>query len=219
MRNRSLLRAYNIEDVDHEEIEEGIEAAPYFHADSSQSFNKLLIWAIGAVHSIPTKLFPEYERGNLEIYFGRAGATSEHLINRWRSGNSSAQTRFSHRHALILAELPTEKVKKCEGDTIRIFRTLRDNDTLCVRNLCNLDETGFGGLPLLETSVVYITWRFSGGYPVDVFKPTPTEIGEMSSEVWESLAIELSRESIKKILSKTRIYSHLTPLKWHKNHY
>jgi hypothetical protein len=140
------LLAFNLPEVLADHVGDGLEAAPFFtrFSDAGQH-------VIRSIHAIP-KLFGDVERGEVEVYLGRAGATSKHVMNRFRDHRGSKD----HDFGMVLFVGATDDVVSWEGTANRILMGLMARGQLCVANAVAGSQ---GRRPDEAESCVYLTWR------------------------------------------------------------
>ena len=107
---------------------------------------------ICAIHSIPD-LFENVERGDLELYVGRAAATPGHVYNRFRDHHTSEK---GHQFGMVVLRCETRVVALWEGVANRAIKLLQHRRQLCV---ANVSAHGGGSMPAHEESSIYITWK------------------------------------------------------------
>lgn len=210
------MRAYEIAEIDEEELEEGLKKARFFNFITGSEKRKLLAHGIGTVHSIAQKLHDYDVHGGISLYIGRAGES--HVISRMKA---SRRTR-GHRFGLVFAKTFTDEIEEAEDSIIKLFNLADERGGICIKEFCNIHNGSFGPIPSDEESFLYMTWKIDN-YHIDPSKLTPTEIEEIIDEAsedesYDELLSDMSRQSIRSILELTRRWSHVVPLRWHRNH-
>jgi len=210
------MLAFEIAEIEDEELEEGLAKAKFFCFFTGQEKRKLLAHGIGAVHSIAKKLHGYDAHGGLSIYIGRAGES--HVVSRLQASKRARD----HRFALVLANTFTDEIEDAEDTIIQLFNMADERGGLCIKEFCNIQNGSFGPLPSDEESYLYITWKVDS-YFTTPSKLKPSEIEEIidearEDEAYEELLGDMSRQSIRSILEMTRVWSHTVPLRWHRNH-
>lgn len=138
-------------------------------------------------------------RDNLEIYLGRATVST--LISRWSKHESDKQ----HEYGMILFQSEFEFVNNLEEIAIRIIKTLKNRNQLCVYDLSNYKSGSNGRKPKDERAVVYLTWRRIDKSK-EWEKPGKDDINEVAKSVYNQVKGKID-------LSKTQIVNGLQPLK------
>lgn len=98
------------------------------------------------IHSLPT-LYPRATLSQLSLYLGRAGATPEHLLARWRD-HASPEER-GHDYAVVLFRASTPDILHWERLANRALLLLAARDRLLVANIA---ADGRGPAPATPTS-------------------------------------------------------------------
>ena len=104
---------------------------------------------IRTIDSIPD-LFDDVERGDLELYVGRAGATPGHVFNRFRDHHGGK----GHSFGMVVLRCDTRVVAIWEGAANRVIKLLQQRRQLCV---ANVSAHGGGGIPAHDESSIYLT--------------------------------------------------------------
>ncbi len=138
-------------------------------------------------------------RDNLEIYLGRATAST--ITKRWAKHEADRQ----HEYGMVLFKSEAEFVNNLEEIAIRIIKTLKNRNQLCVYDLSN-DKSGSNGRkPKDEQAVVYLTWKRIDRSK-DWEKPGKDDINEVAKSVFDQVKLKFS-------VSKNQIVNGLQPLK------
>ena len=207
------MKAFDIELTENFELQGEIERVKFFEINKAIDLKRIIFHAIATVHTIVPSLFRGYDQSELVIYFGRAGATPDNVINRWKS---SLHNR-NHRYGVILGKCLTSEIRDLEADVLKIFNVIDSNNGLCIKRLENLSMGSNGQLPNSRESILYLTWDFDN-YPGIISKLSTSEMDQLSREIQEEIIFDLSNSSIKEILKKTRDWGYRIPLKWHNGH-
>ncbi len=204
MTNR--LVAFDLKDISQNEIKKSSPWIPQIGSD----MKKFIFHCIGSIHSIASVLHHSEDRGKLRLYFGRSSESYPGLINRWRDSRNTKKNQFG----IILCTLPTNETSTAERAAIRIFKILRDNNTICVGDIVNVHTGSAGPQPNTENSFIYVTWRLdyrSTDYIIK--KPSPSEIVRYVSEIELD---EISKKSLKEIFEMTKLYTYRIPVEWNR---
>ncbi len=204
------LLAYDIRQLERnpdyapDELEDGLGAAPYYERFADAG--KLVIRTI---HSIP-HLWEDWSLGEVEVYLGRAGATPQHVLNRW----SSHRTGKGHQHGVVIVECDTNVVEAWERGANRIIRRLRDDGRLCVKNAA---ASGQGALPRVDTSCIYVTWKRTREVALEPADRRYLE--DVAHEAAAHLRPEITLDQVRRAIDPlSRPQRDRAELVWHMNH-
>jgi hypothetical protein len=108
-------------------------------------------WVICTIHGV-IDLYSNILPGDVEFYLGRCGATPEHVFGRFTAHLENRD----HTDGIVSLRCDTRTVCHWETVAIRVLNGLRLRRRLCVANIaCH----GGGGIPSVDESVMYLTWR------------------------------------------------------------
>lgn len=170
------------------DVEPLIDAAP-----RCASLREAVEQAIRTIHGLPQVLEADSLR-QVEIYWGRAGATAQHVIQRWKA-RADMWNHPPSAVALVALRGRTRQVRRehWEAAGNRIIRALERRGALCVSNM----RGGQGGpWPESTETVLYLVGRLRrgpvGGPPAEA--DVNAAIVELLGE--ESLPDEAARKVI-----------------------
>lgn len=198
------LLAFNLDGVHWTHIDEGITAAPSYRRFSSAGQH-----VIRSIHAIP-RLFSDVVLGEVEVYLGRAGATSEHVLGRFREHRGKK----GHTWGVVLFCGATDDVISWEGTCNRLIKKLATGGHLCVANITAGEN---GPAPSTDESVVYMTWRLIRQQPVG--KPTPRQIEDIAVNVAEHSREERTADQLMTAMAPlVRPSTDFADIEWHAEH-
>lgn len=198
------LLAFNLPEVLADHVGDGLKAAPFFtrFSDAGQH-------VIRSIHAIP-KLFGDVERGEVEVYLGRAGATTKHVMNRFRDHRGSKD----HEFGMVLFVGATDDVASWEGTANRILMGLMARGQLCVANAVAGSQ---GRRPDESESCVYLTWRL--GPPREVGTAKKPHIISIAEEVADARSETRSASQLRTALDPlSRPERDFAAVDWHEAH-
>jgi hypothetical protein len=187
-----------------EELELGLRGAPRY-----EQFAAAAKQIIRTIHAIPTLWKPVRSLDEVEIYIGRAGATPQHVKQRWRTRREEAQ----HVYGVVAARCWTFEVEAWETAAIKFLKRLKARGRLCVKNAA---AHGQGTLPDTEESCIYVTWKLTGAR--EVVAPTAADVAAVARETaaeMRELDYDFTRQTLEAGLSvATRPVHERVSLSW-----
>lgn len=194
--------AHVIDTATKDQLMESVGRAPLYEAKFASAIQR----TIEVIHGLE-RLHQLASIHELEVYLGRASEST--LLGRFKSHQKDRR----HRYGTVLFSCPSQSVRLLEKAGIRIMKTLKTNDALCVGN-ANVASDGRGGEPAGRNAIVYMTWR-KLDRAVLFDKPGVALIRDIACEVEADLDGAIARGQIERGLSPIRSLSQREDLEWY----
>ena len=167
---------------------------------------------IRTIHALP-RLWGDASLSEIEVYIGRAGATPQHVFNRWKAHLSAKR----HQHGMVVLRCDTDVVSAWETAAVRTLLSLSDQGRLCVKNA---SASGQGALPSEPECCIYITWAMTKArslQPADrnVIEEVARDVGEVTRSLEPPISVQQVRRAIDPITRPTRERGYVD---WHPEH-
>jgi len=196
--------AYRIDTADHESVIEGISTAPQYDVRVASSIRRV----IEVIHGLDD-LHMRASLEDIEVYLGRSSDSPEHVLRRWRAHREN----HGHRFATVLFTCDAERAAHLEGVAVKLLKSLKDCNTLCVAN-ANVMRGGGGGAPATERAVVYLTWR-SDAPPTDFWRPGVDVIRAVAAHVSSDVGHVVAKRQLECGLMALKRLSMRAPMEWY----
>lgn len=130
---------------------------------------------VRCIHAVPGLYERPVDRGQLDFYLGRTGATPRNVLSRFRA---HAHERGMSAGAVVF-RCSTEAVGLWETAAVRVLKGLEARNRLCVHNVA---ADSRGAIPTSEESAIYLVWRVRPDIePLNM--PTRRDVEDIASEV------------------------------------
>jgi hypothetical protein len=116
---------------------------------------------IRAIHGLPEVMNCDIRQ--IKVYAGRAGATTNHLRQRWNVRFCDKEFgQAPSTHAMVVAQAPTQRIREQDWEPIalRFAKALDRNSALCCANAI---VGGSGRYPEADDTVLYLVARIKQG--------------------------------------------------------
>lgn len=166
---------------------------------------------IRGIHGLPDVV--ECELQQLEVYIGRAGATSGHLRGRWLArGDQLDWARSLHAFAAVRAATTRLRKERWESGAQRIIGALTKNRALCCSNALTGDS---GRWPETRESLIYVVARARRGKRGDSVNATRIHAAVAELIMEPQLPREVTVDTARLILTQEATEHHvIEPSGW-----
>ena len=188
-----VFRLSSLGELVDEQIDEAIRDAPRM-----TTMPNAVCQVIRAIHGLPEVL--EADLSKLDVYIGRAGATSSHVRNRW-SVRYEALKYAPSAHAAVILRGHTTKLmeERWEAKAQRLVEMLKTHHGLC----CSNAVVGtMGKRPQSDDTAIYVVARVKNG---------PTGAGPQPARLLNALREILAEEELRDDVARQAAITIMNP--------